>query len=84
MPLSRRGFLTACIATCTAPAIVRAASLMKLSVPLKVLSPAWYVRGGLPEGVFIQEYAHPSVLWPGIYREWEKVYGPLELINKES
>jgi len=33
---SRRSFLTACIATCTFPAIVRASSLMPVSVPKRL------------------------------------------------
>lgn len=33
--MNRRGFLTACLATCTAPAIVRASSLMPISAILK-------------------------------------------------
>lgn len=43
--MNRRNFLTVCIATCTAPAIVRASSLMRLSVP-KPENLYWMDSGG--------------------------------------
>lgn len=41
--LSRRGFLTSCLALCAAPAIVRAENLMKLWVPPQrlILPESW-------------------------------------------
>lgn len=50
--MNRRSFLTACIATCTAPAIVRASSLM----PVRAIEPtlSFYAGWDVHEGEIIR------------------------------
>ncbi len=79
--MNRRGFLTACIATCTAPVFVRAASLMPLSFRAEELSEVFLTEANL-EKVWI-EFQGPeplivlretALLWPGVREAWSRIY----------
>lgn len=57
--MNRRGFLTACIATCTAPAIVRASSLMQISPRFAPVDPR---RWGDRLAELVDRYVNPPVV----------------------
>lgn len=73
MTLSRRSFLTACIASACAPAIVRASSLMALSItkPERFVITETFTRGYTdPRALMGTRPIWPGTIIPGAYSAW--------------
>lgn len=83
MTLSRRSFLTACIATCTAPMIVRASSLMPVStrpwnwldLPEPMLAESNLEKIWIEMNPIGRDINYDSkLLWPGVRKFYEQAY----------